>query len=147
MILPFLPFSENFERAERAEGDLKLAREEAEHLKNEFEEKSARLNEEIKELQITVDPIKNAKAAAQSQGPSAMDNEEIESLRKEAQDLRGQLREARHRASESTGTGTMDAAEVARYEAEAAELTKKNHELRDDLKNALARAAKMEALR
>lgn len=121
-----------------------MAREEKEQIAAEFEDKSASFNKEIEELQIMVDPVKNARAAAHTQGPSAMDSDTITTLRKETEQLRSDLRDAR--ASTSAASSTVPAAEVARLQQELGEFERRNKELKDQLRDAHARAAKLEAL-
>ncbi|EGD79293.1 hypothetical protein PTSG_09709 [Salpingoeca rosetta] len=134
---------EYFEKAELLAADLQLAKEELSALESEHAERMEEKDAEIKDLQDQFDPVKAAKASGGA-GPSALDNEEIEQLRKEAQELRSKLRDAEFQAK--TGSAGVSSGDAAKFKSEIEALQRKNDELREDLRTAKSQAAKLQAL-
>lgn len=136
--------SEYFERAEKAEGELKILQTSLTQAEDDFQQRKTAYDEEIKKLQDSVDPIKNARVSAMGGGMNAMNSEEIESLRKECESLRSQLRDAKYAATSSSGA--VPAAEAAKFQDQLRDGDKKNQELKEQLRDAHAEIAKLKAL-
>eukprot|EP01147_Barroeca_monosierra_P004560 gene4560-6761_t len=132
---------DSFEKASFLEKDLQLAKEEITALEREYSEQIDGLNKQIEELQESFDPIKAAKASSTAH-PSNLDNEEIERLRREAEDLRSKLREAQYAAKASVAASSASADDAGKLEA----LTRKNDDLREELRTAKSTIAKLQAI-
>eukprot|EP00051_Salpingoeca_urceolata_P026931 m.479338 g.479338 ORF g.479338 m.479338 type:complete len:909 (+) comp21408_c0_seq1:82-2808(+) len=135
-----------FERAELAEAQVSQLKEDSEVLVSDHDEKIAELKAELAELQGKIDPAKAAVAA--SQPTAALDNQEIQTLREENSELRSKLREAEFSNTKPVAEATsgVSSAEVGRLEGDIKERDRKLRQLSDDLRDAKASLAKMQAL-
>ncbi|EDQ91648.1 uncharacterized protein MONBRDRAFT_14574 [Monosiga brevicollis MX1] len=133
------------DKADILEVELEGLKEDHAALEQEFKDRVEQLQKEIADLNLRIDPVKLAQAQAASGATSALDNEEIDNLRREAAELRERLRDAQDQNRQAASSSQVPAAAAAAFERKIKDLQSKNEALEQQLRTAKAEATRLAA--